>query len=73
MRWEALQASVNAPSRPSWGRNYLADTTERKGWGLWLRTDKSCCFLEDRRDSTYWLSCSLNVGGHGGMLVSGWM
>lgn len=74
MRWEMLQAAVNAPFRPSCGRNYLADTTGRKGQGLWLRTDKSCSLLEDRRGITmYWLSCTLDVGGHGGMQVPGWM
>lgn len=69
-----LQAAVNAPFRPSCGRNYLADTTGRKGQGLWLRTDKSCSLLEDRRGITmYWLSCTLDVGGYGGMQVPGWM
>lgn len=43
-----LRAAVNALFRPNCGRNYLADTTERKGWGLLLRTDRSCSLLEDR-------------------------
>lgn len=74
MRWEMLQAVVNALLRSSCGRNYLADTTGRKGQGLWLRTDKGCSLLEDRIGITiYWLSRTLDVGGHGGMQVAGWM
>lgn len=46
-----LQAAVKALFRPSYGRNSLADTTERKGQGLWLRADKGCSSLEDRRGS----------------------
>lgn len=33
MRWEVLQAVVKAPFRPICGRNYLANTNEKKGMG----------------------------------------